>query len=117
MGGALGWAITKFTLNVQDAYADAGSIVEQAVSGLRTVYAFTLQERFAQLYEKALVKARIAGIRRGVFLGGKQSTHFIVMYFMLTTSIQWALACSCLCCLPPMDCPFGMVASSSLKER
>lgn len=85
MGGALGWAITKFTLNVQDAYADAGSIVEQAVSGLRTVYAFTLQERFAQLYEKALVKARIAGIRRGVFLGGKPSIHFIVMYLMLTS--------------------------------
>ncbi|KAI7881051.1 putative ABC transporter protein [Lichtheimia hyalospora FSU 10163] len=80
VGGALGWAITKFTLNVQDAYADAGSVVEQAVSGLRTVYAFTLQERFAQLYEKALVKARIAGIRRGVFLGVGFGVFLFVLF-------------------------------------
>ncbi|KAI9318133.1 putative ABC transporter protein [Dichotomocladium elegans] len=68
-GAVLGWSITKFTLNVQDGYAEAGAVAEQVFSGLRTVYSFSLQNRFAGLYEKKLVKARKAGIRRGLFLG------------------------------------------------
>ncbi|KAI8141628.1 putative ABC transporter protein [Fennellomyces sp. T-0311] len=69
VGGAMGYFITKSTLKVQDAYADAGNVAEQVFAGIRTVYAFTLQSRFAKIYEEKLVKARQAGVRRGYIMG------------------------------------------------
>ncbi|KAI8056326.1 P-loop containing nucleoside triphosphate hydrolase protein [Gilbertella persicaria] len=69
VGGAMGFFITKYTLKSQDSYAEAGSIAEQVFSGIRTVYSFSLQNRFADLYEKKLVKAMDVGIKRGQVLG------------------------------------------------
>ncbi|KAI8149545.1 P-loop containing nucleoside triphosphate hydrolase protein [Fennellomyces sp. T-0311] len=69
VGGAMGYFITKSTLKVQDAYADAGTVAEQVFAGIRTVYAFTLQNRFSKIYEEKLVKARQAGVRRGYIMG------------------------------------------------
>ncbi|KAI8071539.1 p-glycoprotein [Gongronella butleri] len=68
-GGVMGYFITKYTLKAQNAYADAGSIAEQAFSGIRTVSAFSLQNRFFERYDKELVKARTVGINRGRILG------------------------------------------------
>ena len=68
-GGAIGYFITKFTLQTQDAYAEAGAIAEQVFSGIRTVFSFSLQNRFALRYEEKLVKARIVGVKRGIHLG------------------------------------------------
>lgn len=79
-GSAMGFLITKFTLKVQDAYADAGSVAEQVFAGLRTVYAFSLQERFAKLFDKELVKARRMGIRRGLVLGFGFGTFMFVLF-------------------------------------
>ena len=69
VGGAMGYFIMTSTLKVQDAYADAGTVAEQVFAGIRTVYAFTLQNRFSKIYESKLVKARQAGIRRGYIMG------------------------------------------------
>lgn len=79
-GASVGILTTKFTLKVQDAYADAGSIAEQVFAGLRTVYTFNLQEKFAQAYERNLVKARGIGIKRGVVLGVGFGTFFFVLF-------------------------------------
>ncbi|KAI9255701.1 P-loop containing nucleoside triphosphate hydrolase protein [Phascolomyces articulosus] len=68
-GGAIGYFITKFTLQTQDAYAEAGAIAEQVFAGIRTVYSFSLQNRFALRYEEKLVKAREVGMKRGIYLG------------------------------------------------
>ncbi|KAI8149541.1 P-loop containing nucleoside triphosphate hydrolase protein [Fennellomyces sp. T-0311] len=68
-GGAIGYFITKFTLQTQDSYAEAGAIAEQVFAGIRTVYAFSLQDRFARRYEEKLVKAREVGMKRGIYLG------------------------------------------------
>ncbi|KAI8374849.1 putative ABC transporter protein [Blakeslea trispora] len=69
VGAAMGHFITKYTLKAQDSYADAGSVAEQVFSGIRTVYAFSLQDRFAKLYEAKLVKAMNTGIKRGFVTG------------------------------------------------
>ncbi|KAI9477150.1 ABC transporter type 1, transmembrane domain-containing protein, partial [Zychaea mexicana] len=68
-GVTMGIMIKKYTLKVQNAYADAGSVAEQVFAGLRTVYSFSLQERFAERFDKELVKARKMGIKRGCVLG------------------------------------------------
>ncbi|KAK4517720.1 uncharacterized protein ATC70_001062 [Mucor velutinosus] len=68
-GGLMGYFITKYTTRAQDSYADAGSVVEQVFSGIRTVYSFSLQTRFSHLYEKKLEVAKKHGIVRGLCLG------------------------------------------------
>ncbi|KAI9264807.1 putative ABC transporter protein [Sporodiniella umbellata] len=68
-GAAMGYFITKYTLASQNAYAEAGSVAEQVFSGIRTVYSFSVQNRFAELYSKRLEKAMKTGIRRGQVLG------------------------------------------------
>lgn len=70
-GGLIGWLISKFTLEAQNSYALAGATAEQVLYGIRTVYSFSLQERFAALYAKQLVNARKTGVKRGVSLGCK----------------------------------------------
>lgn len=78
-GGAMGYFITKYTLKSQDSYAEAGAVAEQVFSGIRTVYSFSLQSRFATLYEGKLGKAMKTGIRRGQILGfGFGSFMFIL---------------------------------------
>ncbi|KAL7321325.1 hypothetical protein PS15m_001109 [Mucor circinelloides] len=79
-GGTMGYLITKYTLKSQDEYADAGSIAEQVFSGIRTVYSFSLQDRFGDLYEKKLDKALKAGITRGKVLGFGFGTFIFVLF-------------------------------------
>jgi ATP-binding cassette subfamily B (MDR/TAP) protein 1 len=69
VGGLMGYFITKYTLRSQDEYAEAGTIAEQVFSGIRTIYAFSLQERFAGRYETRLEGALRAGVKRGTILG------------------------------------------------
>ncbi|KAI7851625.1 putative ABC transporter protein [Circinella umbellata] len=85
-GASMGILITRYTLKVQNSYADAGSVAEQVFAGLRTVYSFSLQERFAQRFEKELVKARKMGIKRGAVLG------FGFASFMAILFLTYALA-------------------------
>ncbi|KAI8147824.1 putative ABC transporter protein [Fennellomyces sp. T-0311] len=79
-GATMGVLITRYTLKVQNSYAEAGSIAEQVFAGLRTVYSFSLQERFAQRFEKELVKARIMGIRRGIVLGVGFGAFMMILF-------------------------------------
>lgn len=68
-GGLMGYFITKYTTRAQDSYAHAGSVAEQVFSGIRTVYSFSLQKRFSELYEEKLEVAKKHGIVRGLALG------------------------------------------------
>ncbi|KAI8351787.1 P-loop containing nucleoside triphosphate hydrolase protein [Choanephora cucurbitarum] len=86
VGGAMGYFITKYTLKAQDSYADAGSIAEQVFSGIRTVYSFSLQSRFAALYDSKLIKAMQTGVKRGQVIG------FGFGSFMFTLFATYGLA-------------------------
>ncbi|KAI9310815.1 P-loop containing nucleoside triphosphate hydrolase protein [Dichotomocladium elegans] len=88
-GAVPGWSITKFTLDVQDGYAEAGAVAKQVFSGIRAVYSFSLQDRFARLYEEKLVKARKAGISRGVFLGAGFGTFLFVLFSTFALSFWY----------------------------
>lgn len=92
-GGLIGYLISKFTLEAQNSYALAGATAEQVLYGIRTVYSFSLQERFAALYSKQLVNARKTGVKRGVSLGGKSSHIIGISYFYLiqNPSLVWLL--------------------------
>lgn len=72
--------IKKYTTLSQDVYAHAGSIVEQAIGGIRTVYAFSLQKRFADLYDARLVGAENSDAKRGVVFGLGAGGFFFALY-------------------------------------
>lgn len=89
VGGATGYFWMKFTQQSQDVYADAGSIAEQVFAGLRTVYSFSLQERFAQKYEQKLEKACKTGIRRGIIFGLCLGLFICVLFCTYGLSFWW----------------------------
>ncbi|KAJ3220825.1 (ABC) transporter, partial [Chytriomyces hyalinus] len=65
--------LTKLTARGQNAYAEAGAVAEQVISGIRTIYSFSLQARFAVKYDQKLAKAeaadRAGGLTRGIGFG------------------------------------------------
>ncbi|KAI8149540.1 p-glycoprotein [Fennellomyces sp. T-0311] len=78
------WLMDRFlslsTQQVQDSYAEASSVVEQAFSGIRTIYSFNLQERFCRMYETKLLKNRQAGARRALVLGAGVGTFLFTLF-------------------------------------
>ncbi|KAI8391124.1 P-loop containing nucleoside triphosphate hydrolase protein [Radiomyces spectabilis] len=79
-GGAMGYFMTLFTTKTQDSYADAGAVAEQAFSGIRTIYSFSLQDRFGHRYNKLLKKATATGIKRGIVLGLGFGIFMLVLF-------------------------------------
>ncbi|KAI8976762.1 putative ABC transporter protein, partial [Pilobolus umbonatus] len=72
--------IFKYTLISQGDYAQAGTVAEQVFSGIRTVYSFSLQNRFTDLYEQKLNLAEKSGILRGKALGFGFGFFFFTLY-------------------------------------
>jgi len=68
-GGIMMIFLTKWMTGGQTAYAEAGAIAEQALGSIKTVYAFSLQDRFQKKYEVYLEKAKQNGIKGGFILG------------------------------------------------
>lgn len=60
---------TTLTENELRAYAESGGVAEEVLSSIRTVVAFGGQEKEAERYEKNLVSARKAGVKRGLATG------------------------------------------------
>lgn len=79
--------ITKYASNSQQAFAEAGSVAEQAFHSIRTVYAFTLQSRFSERYAKKLEVACNIGIKRGIVNG----LGFALFMFLLFCSFSLSL--------------------------
>ncbi|KAJ1550696.1 ATP-binding cassette, sub-B (MDR TAP), member 4, partial [Nowakowskiella sp. JEL0078] len=86
IGVVMIFIINKYIKEGQDSYADAGAIVEQAISGIRTVYAFSLQTRFQEKYQTELEKAYNSDLKKGKAL----ATGFGL--FMVTLFSTYGLA-------------------------
>ncbi|CAG8780549.1 1292_t:CDS:2, partial [Acaulospora colombiana] len=74
--GIMGKLLAAASKEGQDAYAAAGSIAEQVISGIRTVTAFNGQERELQRYVGKLQLAYLIGHK-------KASVHAVSMGFVL----------------------------------
>ncbi|KAI9478248.1 MAG: P-loop containing nucleoside triphosphate hydrolase protein [Benjaminiella poitrasii] len=62
------------------ANASAGSVAEQALNSIRTIYSFSLQERFSIRYEDKLQLARQLGIKKGAISSFGTSAFMVVFY-------------------------------------
>ncbi|KAI8620675.1 putative ABC transporter protein [Chytriomyces sp. MP71] len=72
--------LTKLTAQGQDAYAEAGAVAEQVISGIRTIYSFSLQARFAEKYDVKLEKAEAADRKGGITRGVGFGSFMLVMF-------------------------------------
>ncbi|KAL9539286.1 hypothetical protein MBANPS3_010350 [Mucor bainieri] len=69
VGGLMGHFTTKYTLASQDAYAQAGTVAENALNSIRTIYSFNLERRFLDRYKKELDNAFASGLKRATVSG------------------------------------------------
>lgn len=74
--------MTKFTKNELKSYAFAGSIAEEAITAIRTVFAFNGVHKEHERYEKNLESARSSGIKKAIFTG----TMFGTIWFIVQCS-------------------------------
>ncbi|KAI8878309.1 P-loop containing nucleoside triphosphate hydrolase protein [Backusella circina FSU 941] len=80
VGGVMSRLVSKYTVRAQNDYAEAGSVAEQVFSGIRTIYSFSLQERFAQIYDTKLDRAMKAGMKRGAISGAGFGSFMLVLF-------------------------------------
>ncbi|KAJ3127622.1 Multidrug resistance protein 1 [Nowakowskiella sp. JEL0407] len=81
--------MSEATSGSQNSYAEAGSVAEQVISGIRTVQAFSMQPRFIKLYAEKLrkayfsdVKQQVAGSRGlAVFLFSMFAAYGLAFYY------------------------------------
>ena len=63
------YVTTAFTKSELDAYAEAGGIAEEVLSGVRTVTAFTAQQEEVKRYTVPLKDAEKAGTKKFTIIG------------------------------------------------
>ncbi|KAL1914619.1 uncharacterized protein VTP21DRAFT_8150 [Calcarisporiella thermophila] len=75
----------------QNAYSNAGALVEQCISGIRTITAFSMQHHFIELFNSYLDVAYYAGIRKamraGICMGLVELIDFNIYGFVAGSSV------------------------------
>ncbi|KAK9369301.1 P-loop containing nucleoside triphosphate hydrolase protein [Lipomyces kononenkoae] len=69
--------VTKFSAKSQEGYSVGGSLAEEAISSVRNVQAFGIQERMAQAYDGFLATSEKWGIRVGYVTGLRTGLTFL----------------------------------------
>ncbi|XP_072179666.1 ATP-dependent translocase ABCB1-like [Diadema setosum] len=78
--GTTAMFIQKMTKNVLDAYAKAGAIADEVLSGIRTVVAFGGEEEEVERYSRNLVEAKKESIKKDTFTLLSQGFLFFAIY-------------------------------------
>ncbi|EFJ12488.1 ATP-binding cassette transporter [Selaginella moellendorffii] len=79
-GGAMAILTSRMATRGQMAYAEAGTLVEQIVGGIRTVASFGGEKQAVGKYDKALDKAYRAGVRQSVVAGAGLGALLCVVF-------------------------------------
>ncbi|CAM6101080.1 unnamed protein product [Calypogeia fissa] len=79
-GGLYAWSLTASTTRAAGAYAEAGSIAEQSIAQVRTVFSFVSENKFIKAYSTALDKTFKYGAQAGLAKGmGLGATYGVLM--------------------------------------
>nr|CAD7595893.1 unnamed protein product [Timema genevievae] len=81
-GGGQAQMYVQSTLTVKEleSYGEAGAVVEEVLSSIRTVVAFGGEEKEAERYTKMLGPAQVTGIKRGMFSGLGGGVMWFITY-------------------------------------
>ncbi|XP_061676124.1 ATP-dependent translocase ABCB1-like isoform X7 [Syngnathoides biaculeatus] len=72
--------VTSFTAKEQAAYAKAGAVAEEVLSAIRTVFAYSGQQREIQRYHKNLEEARNMGIKKAISSNTAMGFTFMMIF-------------------------------------
>ncbi|XP_013885095.1 multidrug resistance protein 1 [Austrofundulus limnaeus] len=72
--------LATFTSKEQSAYAKAGAVAEEVLSSIRTVYAFSGQQKEIQRYHKNLEDAKKMGIKKAMSANIAMGFMFLMIY-------------------------------------
>lgn len=72
--------VTSFTTKEQTAYAKAGGVAEEVLSAVRTVYAFSGQEKEIKRYNENLEDAQRMGIKKAMSSNIAMGFTFLMIY-------------------------------------
>eukprot|EP00064_Thunnus_orientalis_P004352 superscaffoldBa00000393_g4363 len=75
-----GKVLTNFTAKEQTAYAKAGAVAEEVLSAIRTVFAFSGQDREIKRYHKNLEDAKNMGIKKAISANIAMGFTFLMIY-------------------------------------
>ncbi|XP_053743936.1 ATP-binding cassette, sub-family B (MDR/TAP), member 4 [Synchiropus splendidus] len=78
--GLFSKVLSSFTAKEQAAYAKAGAVAEEVISAIRTVFAFSGQEKEILRYEKHLKSAKAVGIKKAISTNLTVAATYLVMY-------------------------------------
>ncbi|CAM6129699.1 unnamed protein product [Calypogeia fissa] len=79
-GFAYAYARTYTTARTAEAYAEAGTIAEQALAQVRTVYSFVSESKFVKAYNAALETTVMHGRRGGLAMGFTMGFTYTVVH-------------------------------------
>ncbi|CAN1292876.1 ABC transporter B family member 11 [Linum perenne] len=79
-GGIMAKVITKVSANGHQSYSDAGILVEQIISSIRTVASFTGEKRATTAYDKFLDKTYKSSVRQGIAAGIGMALVMMVIF-------------------------------------
>ncbi|MCO5550954.1 hypothetical protein L7F22_004449 [Adiantum nelumboides] len=80
VGAVVMTVISKATSRGQNAYAEAGDVVEQALGAMRTVAAFVGEKKSIEAYRRKLKIAYAASIRQGIASGFGLGAFMLIMF-------------------------------------
>ncbi|KAM9807166.1 ATP-dependent translocase ABCB1-like [Syngnathus typhle] len=72
--------VTSFTAKEQAAYAKAGAVAEEVLSAIRTVFAFSGQQREIQRYRRNLEEAKNMGIKKAISSNTAMGFTFMMIF-------------------------------------
>ncbi|XP_068179994.1 ATP-dependent translocase ABCB1 isoform X2 [Antennarius striatus] len=72
--------VASFTTKEQAAYAKAGGVAEEVLSSIRTVFAFSGQNREIKRYHKNLEDAKNMGIKKAISANVAMGATFLMIY-------------------------------------
>jgi ATP-binding cassette subfamily B (MDR/TAP) protein 1 len=89
--GALMYIMSKKYKNRElQAYEDAGQLVQNVFSSIKTVYAFNLQKTFVDLYKSSLDQARSTTTKKGLVFGLFNGAVEALMLIMFGIGLLYA---------------------------
>ncbi|XP_077431417.1 ATP-dependent translocase ABCB1-like isoform X1 [Vanacampus margaritifer] len=80
MAGLFSKMLASFTSREQTAYAKAGAVAEEVLSAIRTVFAFSGQQREIERYHKNLEDAKNLGVKKAISLNISMGVTFLLIY-------------------------------------
>ena len=75
-----------FTTREQKVYAGAGAVAEEVLSSIRTVFAFSGEQKEVERYTSKLRSATRLGARKGFFMGVLTGILFFLLFAMYSVA-------------------------------